>query len=109
MLEIPRLRRLPERIDDLLGQAVTGGLSARVTLFADERDERLVTRLVDRLVLALIAAATGIGSVLLLDVDAGPSFGESVQFNEVVGYFGLAAAGTLCFRIVAGILRDGET
>jgi hypothetical protein len=29
--------------------------------------------------------------------------------NEVLGYFGLFASGVLGFRIVAGIIRDGET
>jgi ubiquinone biosynthesis protein len=106
--QLPRLRRMPERVDELLGQAVSGRLSAQLSVFADERDERLVTRLVDRLVLALIAAATSIASVLLLGVDAGPEVGE-VDVNTVLGYFGLGAAAVLAFRVVAGVIRDGET
>ena len=53
-----------------------GGCRRSCRVFADERDERLVTRLVDRLVLGLIAAATSIASVLLLGVDSGPAVGE---------------------------------
>jgi TerC family integral membrane protein len=89
--ELPRLRRLPERVDELLSQAVTGRLSAQFSVLSDERDERLVTRLVDRFVLGMIAAATSIASVLLLGVDAGPEVGE-VGVNTVFGYFGLAPA-----------------
>jgi ubiquinone biosynthesis protein len=108
LAELPRLRRMPERLDELLGQAVSGRLSAQLSVFADERDERLVTRLVDRLVLGLIAAATSIASVLLLGVDAGPEVGE-VDVNTVLGYFGLGASAVLAFRVVAGVIRDGET
>jgi ubiquinone biosynthesis protein len=108
MAELPRLRRLPERIDDLLGQAVSGRLSAQLSVLADERDERLVTRLADRIVLGMIAAATTISSVILLGTEAGPTLG-SATVNEVLGYFGLASGVILAFRVVAGILRDGET
>jgi len=45
---------------------------------------------------------------LLLGVDSGPSVNE-VDVNTVLGYFGLAASAVLAFRVVAGIIRDGET
>jgi ubiquinone biosynthesis protein len=109
LAELPRLRRLPERIDEILGQAASGSLSAQVSVLADRRDERLVTRLIDRLVLAIIAAATTIASVILIGIDAGPALSSHVSMNEVLGYFGLFASGVLGFRIVAGIIRDGET
>jgi ubiquinone biosynthesis protein len=109
MAQLPRLRRLPEHVDELLGQAVTGRLSAQLSVLSDERDERLITRLADRAVLSRIATATTIASVILLNVDGGPSFGGDVSLNEVLGYFGLAAGTILAFRVVAGIIRDGET
>ena len=58
---------------------------------------------------SIIAAATGIGATLLLGVDAGPELGGSVTIKEVIGYFGLATAAALAFRVVAGVVRDGET
>jgi ubiquinone biosynthesis protein len=107
--QLPRLRRLPERVDELFGQLLAGQLSASVSLLSDERDSSLLTRLVDRVVLAMIAASAGVGSTLLLGVESGPTLGGSVSINEVLGYFGLAAATALAFRIVAGVIRDGET
>ncbi len=106
--QLPRLRRVPQRLDEFFGQAIAGQLSANVSFLSDERDARLLTRLVDRLVLAIIAAATGIGATLLLAVEVGPEFGGSVTINEVLGYFGLATATALAFRVVAGVVRDGE-
>ena len=107
--QLPRLRRVPQRLDEFFGQAIAGQLSANVSFLSDERDARLLTKLVDRLVLAIIAAATGIGATLLLAVDVGPELGGSVTINEVLGYFGLATATALAFRVVAGVVRDGET
>lgn len=106
--QLPRLRRLPERGDELFGQLLAGQLSASVSFLSDERDAKLLTRLVDCVVLAVIAASAGVGSTLLLGVEAGPTLEGSVSINEVLGYFGLAAAIALAFRIVAGVIRDGE-
>lgn len=107
LAQFPRLRRLPERIDTLLGQVVDGRVTTRVSLFADERSERVMTTLLDRLVLAILAAALGVGSVLLLGVEAGPNFGSGLTLNEVLGYIGIAGAAVLSLRVVAGIVRDG--
>lgn len=106
MTQLPRLRRLPERVDDLLEQASTGRFRASVSLFGDPDDARTLTRLVNRLVMAVLAAALGLGSARLLDVAGGPVVGD-VALNEVLGYMGLAAASVLTLRIVAGIARDG--
>ncbi len=105
--QLPRLRRVPERVDELLSRAVGGQLTAKVSVLSDERDVRLISKLVDRLVLAMIAAATGVGGAILLGVDLGPTFGGSVSINEILGYFGIAAASVLALRVVAGIVRDG--
>jgi ubiquinone biosynthesis protein len=105
--QLPRLRRVPERIDELFGKALEGQLTAKVSFLSDERDARLVTRMVDRLVLATIAAATGIGSAILVGVEVGPTFGGSVSINEILGYFGIVAASILGLRVVASVVRDG--
>ena len=107
--QLPRLRRLPQRLDELFGQATSGRLSVRLAPFADEQTEQIVTRLVDRLVLGVIASSVGVGSVILLGVEEGPMFADNVPLNEVIGYSGLAAASILVLRLVAGIIRDGST
>jgi ubiquinone biosynthesis protein len=109
MQQLPRLRRVPQRIDELMERTLSGQLSASVSFLSDERDARLLTRLVDRVVLAMIAAATGIGATLILRVDSGPELAGTITLNEVLGYFGIAAASVLALRVVAGVIRDGET
>ena len=100
MRQLPRLRRLPQRVDDLLGQATEGRLSARVSLFSHESDERLLRSLIDRIVMAVLAASLGIGSVVLLGVRTGPQVSGAVTINEVLGYVGLAAASVLALRVI---------
>lgn len=108
MRQMPRLRRLPERVDSLLGQAVEGRLSVRLALFGDPKNEQVLSKLVDRMVLAILAAAIGVGSVLLIDVQVGPELGGHTILNEVLGYVGLAAASILALRVIAGVIRDGS-
>jgi ubiquinone biosynthesis protein len=103
-----QLRRIPGHVDEALEQLAAGRLTTRVAVFADPHEQRLLTRLVDRAVLALVASAVGIGSVLLLDVQAGPRLGSTISINEVLGYFGLTTSAVLVLRVVAGIIRDGE-
>jgi ubiquinone biosynthesis protein len=109
MLQLPRLRRLPEQVDELVSQAVSGRLSARLSVFANPRDQQVVTRLVDRVVLAIIASAAGIGSVVLVASDSGPVLRDDLLLNELLGYVGLTAAAVLALRVVAGVIRDGST
>ena len=109
MLQLPRLRRLPEQVDELIGQAVSGRLSAQLSVFANPRDQRVLTRLVDRVVLAVIASAAGIGSVVLIAADTGPVIRNDLLVNELLGYVGLTAAAILALRVVAGVIRDGST
>ena len=109
MREVPRLRRLPERVDSILGQAAEGRLTARISMFGDERNEHVITKLVNRVVMALIASSLGVGSVLLIGTHAGPHLGSSLSILSVLGYVGLASASVLAMRVIASIVRDGPT
>ena len=106
-LQLPRLRRLPERVDTLLGQTSAGRLTVRVSLFANTEDERALTKLVNRAVQTVLAASLGIGSTVLIGIDAGPTISDAVSLNEVLGYFGLAASAVLGLRVVAAVVREG--
>ena len=54
--DLPRLRRLPAQIDRIATLSARGDLHTRVSLFSTERDSRVVTTLVNRVVLAVAGA-----------------------------------------------------
>ena len=103
----PMLRRLPTQVDRMLTTAQRDGIRTRVSLFADDRDVRVMTLLVNRFVLALTGGAVGLVSVLLISIDGGPGFAGSTSLFRLFGYFGLFCATVLIMRVLVAILRDG--
>jgi ubiquinone biosynthesis protein len=104
---LPMLRRLPRQVDRLVSTAQRDGLRARVSLFADERDVQVVTRLVNRVVLAFAGGAVGLVSVLLIDTQGGPTFSGDTSLFRFFGYFGLFCSTVLIMRVLVAVLRDG--
>jgi ubiquinone biosynthesis protein len=104
---VPMLRRLPRHIDRAFSTLERDGLRVRVTHFSDEHDERLVSKLVNRVVLAFLAGAIGLVSVGLIAIDGGPAFSDRTSLFRVFGYFGLFCATVLAMRVIVAVLRDG--
>ena len=103
----PVLRRLPRHVDRLASIVERGDLTARVSLFADADDVRVITRLINRGALAFLGAAVGLISVMLLGIKGGPEFTGATSLYEFFGYFGLFCATVLIMRVIVAILRDG--
>jgi ubiquinone biosynthesis protein len=104
---VPMLRRLPRHVDRAFASLERDGLRVRVTHFSDEHDERIVSKLVNRLVLAFLAGAIGLVSVGLIAIDGGPAFSNTTSLFRVFGYFGLFCATVLSMRVIVAVLRDG--
>ncbi len=104
---VPMLRRLPRHIDRAFTSIERDGLRVRVSHFSDEHDERVVVRMVNRIVLAVLSGAIGLVSVGLIAVDGGPAFSDSTSLFRVFGYFGLFCATVLAMRVIVAVLRDG--
>ena len=105
---LPHLRRLPARVDRLLGAAGRGEL--RIRTVADEDSRRILRTLVNRALLGgLGAAVLAVSAVLLVARDPGPAIGEDTGLFEVFGYGGLLAGIVLVLRVVAAVARDGTT
>ncbi|MEQ6899668.1 AarF/UbiB family protein [Nocardioides sp. YIM 152588] len=102
----PLLRRTPHHLDRIASQVEGGRLSVRVRLFTDEADVRVVSRLVNRVVLVAAAATLGIVSVLLFGRTGGPSLSENVQLYDLLGFLGLLAGAVLLMRVVLEVLRE---
>jgi ubiquinone biosynthesis protein len=104
---VPMLRRLPRHVDRAFSMLERDGLRVRVSHFADSHDEQVVTRLVNRFVLAFLAGTIGVASVGLIAIEGGPSFSGSTSLLRVLGYFGLFCATVLAMRVIVAALRDG--
>jgi ubiquinone biosynthesis protein len=103
---LPILQRLPRRLDRISAAVERGTLSVNVRVLADERDARLVSRLVGRAVLAFLAAAVGLMAVLTLGLRGGPALGATLTVYQLFGYCGLFASVVLMLRVLVGILRE---
>jgi ubiquinone biosynthesis protein len=103
----PLLRRLPRRLDRMASQIERGNFRARVSLFADPHDEHVVTKLVNRTVLALVGGVVGLIGAILLGVKGGPPFAGATTLYEFFGYFSLFCSVVLIMRVIVSVLHDG--
>lgn len=103
---LPLLRRLPRRLDRITEAVERGSLSVNVRLFADARDVRLISTLVSRAILALLGAAIGLMSVLLLGVSGGPVLIAPISLFQSLGYVGLCFSLVLILRVVIALIRE---
>jgi ubiquinone biosynthesis protein len=104
---VPMLRRLPRHVDRAFTMIERDGLRVRVSHFSDEHDEQVVSRLVNRFVLAFLAGTIGLLSVGLIAIPGGPPFAGETSLFRVFGYFGLFCATVLAMRVIVAVLRDG--
>ena len=103
---LPILRRLPRRLDRITEAVERGSLSVNVRLFADARDARLISTLVSRAILAVLGAAIGLMSVLLLGAAGGPVLIAPISLFQALGYLGLCVSLVLILRVVIALVRD---
>lgn len=106
---LPVLRRLPRHIDRMSASLEAGRLGVNVRLLADDRDRRYVTDLVHLILLAFLAATSGIIAVLLLGVQGGPHLTSSVTLYQFLGYCFLVVGAILALRVLVAVLRPNTT
>lgn len=104
---LPLLRRLPRHVDRIARLAERGQLTSRVRLFSDEHDVRVITTLVNRVVLAFTGGVVGILSVMLLGIPGGPLLSDTMSLFRFFGYIGLFLSAVLILRVLVTVLRDG--
>lgn len=103
---VPILQRVPRHLDRIATLIERGEITIRVSLFSDESDVKVIARLVNRAVLALLGSALGLLSVILLGTPGGPSFSDTVSFFDILGYIGLYIGAVLILRAVLAAVRD---
>jgi len=102
---LPMLRRLPRRLDRIAGAAEQGRLGINVRLFADERDRRVVTGLLQQVLLTVLGATAGLMAVLLLGTEGGPQVTNMVSLYELFGYNLLVISVVLVLRVLVLVFR----
>ncbi len=102
---LPMLRRVPRRVDRILAATEGGRLAVNVRLFADERDRRYATGLLQQLLLTVLGATAGLMAVLLLGTSGGPVLNEDVGLYQLIGYFLLIISSVLVLRVLVLIFR----
>jgi ubiquinone biosynthesis protein len=102
---IPMLRRFPRRLDRIAAAAEGGRLTVNVRLFADERDRRYATGLLQQLLLTVLGATAGLMAVLLLGAGDGPVVTPGLGLYALIGYFLLVVSSVLVLRVLVLIFR----
>jgi ubiquinone biosynthesis protein len=107
LAELPRLRRLPSQLDRIVSLTGRGELRTRIALFTTEQDARVITTLINRIVLGVVGGLLVIGSSVLLMVSDGSNSSVGTSLTRIFGYVGLILAAILVLRVVAAIVREG--
>jgi ubiquinone biosynthesis protein len=80
-----------------------------VRLFADARDRRRVTGLLQQVLLTGLGAAAALTAVLLLGTPGGPQVTGSVELFALLGYALLIVSAVLVLRVLVVIFRNDRT
>jgi ubiquinone biosynthesis protein len=102
---VPKLRRLPRRLDRIGGALEDGRLTISVRLLADPSDRRYLTNMLHRALLAFLAAAAGIMAVLMIGLHGGPALSKTVSLYSFFGYCLLVIAAILAVRVLVQVFR----
>ncbi|MFF5207366.1 ABC1 kinase family protein [Streptosporangium sp. NPDC000396] len=105
---LPMLRRLPRRVERIASAAEHGRFSVNVRLFSDERDRRHVTGLLHQVLLTVLAATTGLMSVLLLGTENSPEVPGGMGLYQLIGYNLLVISAILALRVLVVIFRPNR-
>jgi ubiquinone biosynthesis protein len=103
---LPLLRRAPRHLERVATLIERGEIGAQISLFSDDRDVAVVTRLVNRAVLGLLGGMVALASVGLLAVPGGPQLTRATSLLDLFGYMGLFLAVVLILRVVMAVLRE---
>jgi len=102
----PLVRRAPRHLDRIATLAEHGELGARVRLFTEPDDVAVIERLLNRIVLTVLALGVSLVAVLMLATETGPVMaGTQIRLLEVLGWGGLFAGSVLLLRVLLEVLR----
>ncbi len=108
MRNMPSIRALPGLTEDIALQLRAGRVRLQVDAFSGDSQSHL-TRWIDQMLFAVVAAVGLISSTLMLVGVAVSDEARETAALSAVGYIGLVISSVMLMRVVAQILRrDGE-
>jgi len=108
MRNMPSIRALPGLTEDIALQLRAGRVRLQVDAFSGDSQAHL-TRWIDQVLFAVVAAVGLISSTLMLVGVAVSNGDRETAALSAVGYIGLVISSVMLMRVVAQILRrDGE-
>ncbi len=105
---LPLLQRLPRRVDAIAAAMEEGRFSMNVSALSKERDVGIMRGLLQELLLTMLAAASGVMSVLLIRQDTGALLVPGMTVFQFMGYFMLVLAFILAMRVLIFVFRRPE-
>jgi ubiquinone biosynthesis protein len=102
--QLPRLRRLPVDLERIAALTARGDLRARVSLLSLPEDVRVLTTLVNRVLLVVAGSALVLGAAVLVTGSDTPT---GTSLAEVTGFICLGVGLLLILRVIAAVVRDG--
>lgn len=102
---MPLLQRLPRRIDRITAAMEEGRLTMNVSALSNQRDVGVIRSLMQELLLTVLAAASGVMSVLLIGQESGPLLVPGMSVFQFMGYFLLVLAFILAMRVMIFVFR----
>lgn len=105
----PLLSRAPRHVDRIATLLTHGRLTTRLRLFTHPDDVRVVERLLNRALVAVLSIGVGLVSVLLLGTAGGPELVLiGVRLYEVLAWIGLSMAIVLLMRVLLAVARADD-
>lgn len=102
----PILRKAPLHLDRIAGQLERGTLTVRVSALSHAQDVRVLSRLANRFVLALIGIGLGIVSAQLFTVESNVLVLRHLNLFDILGFIGLFTGATLIMRVALEVFRE---
>lgn len=105
----PLLSRAPRHVDRIATLLTHGRITTRLRLFTHPDDVRVLERLLNRALVAVLSIGVGLVSVLLLGTAGGPELVLiGVRLYEVLAWIGLSMAIVLLMRVLLAVARADD-
>ncbi|MGG5753568.1 ABC1 kinase family protein [Zafaria sp. Z1313] len=102
---LPALSTLPRRVSKITEDLEEGRLSVNVRVLAHAADRGFLNRLVQQVVVAILAGAATLGAIVLIATETGPFLTDNIRTHAFFGYLLLFMGFILALRAVVLVFQ----